>query len=492
MGPRRLLIALLLPLLVLAGGTPTRADPGEIGHDVSWPQCAGSLPKARYFAVVGVTRSLPFTKNECLGREVAWAATTGEWSLYANTANPGHTDPNWPAAGVGVCVRDTVDTDAGCAYEYGVASARFALDHALASLSGTNRDPRTVPWWLDVETYNDPWVASGLVNTAVIQGFADQLVLSGVREVGVYSTGYQWGVITGGYHRSNARSYRTSWGFPLRWALEDGPVWYGNVKGLDVAKQRCAEPSFTGGERLLAQFQTAESGVVYDFDYRCRDADRTRPTRALTGPVSRVTTTSSVPVTWAGADTGGSGLASFDLRAMAARYDGPFGSWAQPASTQRLFGTSLAGRAPAEGWTRCYQVRSRDGAGNTSAWTPSRCTAAPLDDRRFVASAGWTRSTTAGWFGGTSTTTTTLGATLRRSGLQTRRLHLLALRCPGCGRVGVYLGVDLLATVDLRADSTRLATIALPVFSLRATAVTVKVLTSGKTVRIDAIATSRA
>lgn len=493
MGRLRLLTAVLmvLPLLV-AGGPSAASATGEVGHDVSWPQCGGSLPKPRYFAVVGVTRSLPFTKNECLGTEVAWAAQTGEWSLYANTANPGWTDPHWPETGVGFCRNASTSTDLGCAYEYGSAAAAFALNHAWAALSGSGRDPTRVPWWLDVETYNDPWVGSGRANTAVIQGFADELVQNGVPEVGVYSTAYQWEVITGGYHRSNARSYRTAWGFPVQTALEDGPTWYGNVKGIDVAKQRCAEASFTGGERLLAQFLATENGVEYDFDYRCRDADRTRPTRAITGPASRVALTPSVPVTWAGADTGGSGLASFDLRAIKAPYDGGFGAWQLPAATTRLLGTSLNVRAPDQGWTQCFQVRSRDGAGNLSDWSPSRCTAVPLDDRRLLASPGWTRATTRGWFQGTSTATTQQGATLRRSGLQTKRLHLVALRCPTCGKVGVYLGTQLLATVDLASAVTTRAVVTLPVFSLREASVTVKVLSSGKTVRVDALASSRA
>lgn len=492
MGPARRLSALLTALLLAAGTVPARSAPGELGHDVSWPQCGGALPAPRYFAVVGVTHSLPFTRNTCLRDQVAWAAQTGEWSLYANTANPGHTDAHWPATGTGTCVAATVDSDAGCAYEYGRAAASFAVDHAVTSLAGSGHDPLGVVWWLDVEEFGDPWVGSGVVDTAVVQGFADRLHQLGVREVGVYSTAYQWQRITGGYHRTSARSYRVAWPFtPTSW-LEDGPTWYGNTKGLDVAKQRCAEPSFTGGERLLAQFQASEGGVVYDLDYRCRDADRVAPTRALTSPTSRVTLTSGIPVSWDGADTGGSGLASFDLRAVRAPYDGPFGAWQLPAATTRLLTRALTPRAPDPGWTQCFQVRSRDGAGNVSAWTPSRCTAVPLDDRRLLASSGWTRATTVGWFAGTSTATAQRGATLRRSGLQTRRLHLLALRCPTCGTVRVSLGGQPLGTVDLSGPTTTRVVVALPVVSLRTTSVTITVLSSGRLVRVDGLSTSRA
>jgi len=492
-GRLRLLTALLLLLpLLVAGAAPAASATGELGHDVSWPQCGNPLPQPRYFAIVGVTHSLPFTKNECLAGQVEWAARSGDWSLYANTANPGHTDPHWPETGVGYCRDSSTDSDLGCAYEYGSASAAFALSHAAVALAGSGRDPLKVTWWLDVETFGDPWVGSDLADTAVIQGFADELVQNGVPAVGVYSTGYQWGLITGGYHRANAAAYRRAWGFPLQTALEDGPVWFGNVQDLARAKTLCASDSFTGGEKLLAQFQSQEGGRTYDFDYRCADPDRVHPTRSLTAPTSRVTTTASVPVGWTGADAGGSGLASFDLRAITAPYDGPFGSWQLPAVTTRVLGRALSVRAPDQGSTRCFQVRSRDGAGNVSDWSPSRCTAVPLDDRRLAASAGWTRATTDGWFSGTSTVTTRQGATLRRSGLETKRLHLVALRCPTCGKVGIWLGTEPLTTVDLASPVTARSVIALPVLSLRDTSVTVKVLSSGRTVRIDGLATSRA
>jgi hypothetical protein len=115
----------------------------------------------------------------------------------------------------------------------------------------------------------------------------------------------------------------------------------------------------------------------------------------------------------------------------------------------------------------------------------------PLDDRALSGS-GWSRQSASGWFLSTYSSTTHQGATLTRTGLVTSRLHLIAQRCSTCGKVGVYLGSTLLATVDLHATSTYRALIALPRFSLRTTNVTLKVLTSGKPVRVDALVTSRA
>jgi hypothetical protein len=116
----------------------------------------------------------------------------------------------------------------------------------------------------------------------------------------------------------------------------------------------------------------------------------------------------------------------------------------------------------------------------------------PLDDRALAASTGWYRGTANGWYGGTFTSTTAYGATLTRTGAVTSRLHLLAMRCSTCGLVGVYVGSTLVQKVSLYASSTSVATIPLPVFSLRSGTVTVKVLSSGRTVRVDGLATSRA
>jgi hypothetical protein len=143
-----------------------------------------------------------------------------------------------------------------------------------------------------------------------------------------------------------------------------------------------------------------------------------------------------------------------------------------------------------QGWTTCVSVRSRDVAGNLSGWAQSRCTAVPLDDRA-LSGTGWVRGTASGWFLSTYSATTKLHATLTRTGLVTSRLNLVAQRCSTCGKVGVYLGSTYLTTVDLHAASTYRAVIALPRFSLRTTSVTLKVLTSGKPVRIDGLATSR-
>ena len=480
---------LLAPALVLAVPSPASAAVGEVGYDVSYPNCGQTLPTDGGFAIVGVNNGLPFSSNPCFATQVAWAQAKGEWALYANTANPGTASGNWPAAGTGFCT--TGGLDAGCAYEYGRKAAADAVSRAVTALGSA---ATSVTWWLDVEgarapvDYGNSWEDSGVVNAADLQGFVDGLRQAGVPEVGVYSTKLQWDDITyPGYRRATSASYRTQWPVGMAaFPLEDGPVWLAGATSLENAQAKCADASFTGGERLLVQFK-----LTFDNDYQCADPDVVAPTAVTTGPASLVSTASTIRVSWTGTDSGGSGLASYDLRTTRAPSDGSFGAWSEPLSMQRLLTTYKDVSRPAEGWTACFTSRTRDAAGNLSAWASAmRCTAVPLDDRRFAASTGWTRGTTSGWFNGTSTSTTRYGATLSRANLVTKRLHLLALRCPSCGKVGVYVGGKLVGTVSLASSTTSRVTVALPTFSLTRATVTLKVLTSGKLVRVDGLATS--
>jgi hypothetical protein len=483
-------IAILAALVAVSD--PAGAAAGDLGHDVSTPQCGGALPVSGVFGIVGVTSGLPFSLNSCLTTEGTWAVGTGQPMLYTNTANPGPSSGNWPKQPTGRCTSPATN-NAGCAYEYGRKAATDAVTKAATALSGV-LDPTTVTWWLDVEgsrTPNQPgnsWVGSGAVNAADIQGFVDGLREDGVPEVGIYSTAYQWNDITdGSYSRTTSATYRQSWGFSGVYPIEDGPVWFAGGTSATDAASLCGSASFTGGQRLLAQYPDAS----FDGDRRCADPDLTAPTASVTAPTNPVAQAYSFGGAWAGADTGGSGLATFDVRTTRVASNGTaFSPW--QTNFQRTTARSVSLSGTGQGWTTCVSVRSRDAAGNVSPWASSRCTAVPLDDRLLSASSSWSRASASGWFLSTYSVTTTYHATLTRTGLVTSRLNLIAQKCSTCGKVGVYLGSTLLTTVDLHATSTYRAVIALPRFSLRTTNVTLKVLTSGKPVRIDALASSRA
>jgi hypothetical protein len=218
--------------------------------------------------------------------------------------------------------------------------------------------------------------------------------------------------------------------------------------------------------------------------------DATPPTATLTAPGAPFTQTTSARVKWTG-DDAGTGVASWDIQWQRATYKSTFGAWSTP-DTFAANASSNGYTGLARGSDTCYRVRGTDSAGNTSAWSKSRCTAVLLDDRAFTASAGWSRIAGGGYYAGTASSTTRINATLTLVGAQLDRLAVLATTCPTCGLVGVYVKDALVGAVDLHAASTHeRQLLTLPAFGYRTGTVTLKVLTSGKLVRIDGVGTSR-
>jgi len=230
--------ALNQPIVAIAvGHTLDPYPPSANGSDISFPQCDGSLPPAGPgFGVVGVNDGRAFTDNPCLASEAPWAGS--ELSVYMNLNAP----PTGSTEGLTGPAGQCVGNDTGCiAYNYGFAAALDSFGYASAA--GVS----SVVWWLDIETAN-VWDTSLFNNQRTIQGAIDALTSEGV-VVGVYSTGYQWGLITGGY-------------------APGIPVWLATGAGYAAAVTGCqAGPGFTGGAVWLAQFQT--SGIAFDQDYAC-------------------------------------------------------------------------------------------------------------------------------------------------------------------------------------------------------------------------------
>ncbi|MDQ1684579.1 MAG: hypothetical protein QOC82_1316 [Frankiaceae bacterium] len=218
--------------------------------------------------------------------------------------------------------------------------------------------------------------------------------------------------------------------------------------------------------------------------------DTTAPTGSTTAPTLRLTTVAHVVATSTAADVG-SGVLNRDYRYRRAAYNAGFGPLVYPAGWQATTTSSVSVTA-AVGYTYCISVRVRDKAGNVSGWSAEKCTALALDDRALAAGTGWSRVTGTPFYLHTATSTTKLGATLTRTGLATDRLGLVATVCATCGKVAVYLNGKLFTTVSLVSTSTHYARlISLPTLSLRSATVTLKVVTSGKLVQIDGLASSR-
>jgi subtilisin family serine protease len=174
------------------------------------------------------------------------------------------------------------------------------------------------------------------------------------------------------------------------------------------------------------------------------------------GSTPKITLGTSVTLSYSGADVDGSGVTSYDVRHRSAPYNGGFGSYVYPNDATRDWTgtTATSVKLPVTaGHTYCLSVRSRDAAGNTSSWTAERCTTVALDDRA-LSGTGWSQVAWSGYYKGSASTATSAGAVLARSGVQTRRISLVATTCSTCGSVGVYWNGTLLKQVSLVSSTT--------------------------------------
>lgn len=210
------------------------------GYDVSWPQCGKSYPSNPAFGIVGASDGLAYSDNPCLASELAWAAKGRRpAALYMNTADPGSQSTHWTTSGPKACSGTSVDM--GCAYNYGWNAAQHALSYATTQSSAA----ATAAWWLDIETGNT-WSTNTAVNNADIQGMVDYFQSQSVT-VGVYSTSYQWGQITGGESLAV-------------------PNWVAGASRAAQASRWCsASYSFTGGAVKLVQYPSGS----FDGDVAC-------------------------------------------------------------------------------------------------------------------------------------------------------------------------------------------------------------------------------
>ena len=248
------------------------------GWDVSWPQCTtrgattSNLPTGGAFAVVGLTRSNPFTDNECFAAQWAWASSLpGEPSVYVNVDAPGVRDRSRPGQLVWEEVCGTGTATSACGQQYGQRIAAYVLERLPTTPSGGR--PMV---WLDVEgpyangpywqrsttDPNDPLVQANpnavAVNRAVISGVVGTLRTAGYR-VGVYSdrgtvegTSNDWTAITGD------------------WSLPHLQNWV--FRSTDADPRTVCGPanSFSSGPVVMAQVQPATNpGVAYDVNGLC-------------------------------------------------------------------------------------------------------------------------------------------------------------------------------------------------------------------------------
>jgi len=229
-----------------------------VGYDISYPQCGTRLPTGQYFGIVGVNGGTAAVENPCLAGQLTWAKNSKNGSnqdkvqLYVNTANPGEVIDQvttWPTSSssenpFGAC--DGTNTVA-CSWQYGwnrsvVTYNQYFLPAAQAS--GISTSASSYLWWLDVETMNT-WQSGSTDalnrNVATLEGMAAYYQSQNAR-VGLYTTSYQWGVITGNFIGTNSN-------------LNGLPNWRPSGSSLSNAVTNCSvAPLTAGGYISLTQY----------------------------------------------------------------------------------------------------------------------------------------------------------------------------------------------------------------------------------------------
>ena len=174
-----------LDLAHLVEHNPYRS--GQVGFDISYPNCARPPPETQSFTVIGLNAGRPFTTNPCFAGE--WAAAGPPRSVYINTAySPTlarHITPDCAAAANAKGFRPP----ARRAYAVGCSEAAAALEQ----LGGTTAEAV----WLDIEPGNS-WSSRRMLNAAAIKGILEHLLtMSPPPIVGIYSNQTYWQQIVG-------------------------------------------------------------------------------------------------------------------------------------------------------------------------------------------------------------------------------------------------------------------------------------------------------
>jgi hypothetical protein len=210
----------------------------------------------------------------------------------------------------------------------------------------------------------------------------------------------------------------------------------------------------------------------------------------FTAPARRYVVSTVVPVAWSSTDDR-SGVGAYAVRVKTAAAAGAFGGYRVAFASTTLSEDTFAGQA---GHSYCFVAMATDRWENASAWSGPRCVTVPIDERSFTTSAGWTRERAPGFYLQTALASTTRGATLTRSGLNARRIRVVAETCPGCGRVQVLWNGRIVAAFDLVTGTTLhrhlTAELDLPAVSTNGT-LQIRVASARRPVVIDGVAVTR-
>jgi hypothetical protein len=248
--------------------------------------------------------------------------------------------------------------------------------------------------------------------------------------------------------------------------------------------------SGSGGERrgslVAGGAATRLSGTVRIDTVDPASAQGRAPAR-----VSDTSPTSRFRVAWSGSEAG----LRYDVDVERYVVTSGRGAWGAPRrwlTATRATSAVYAGTpyASAPGTLLRFRVTARDAAGNGRT-ALSGTTVVPYDDRAGAvrASTGWSTATSSDRYGGSSRVASANGRTLTFAGSMSR-FEVVGDRCPSCGRFRLVVDGRAGPVIDTRAGTTSrravLTAVTLP--RGRHTVSVVVVGTTGRSVRVDALA----
>jgi len=168
---------------------------------------------------------------------------------------------------------------------------------------------------------------------------------------------------------------------------------------------------------------------------------------SLTVPkfASDVSKVSAVTIKWGGTDSGGSGVAGYDVEYKIGS-SGAWKSWkSATGATSALFGSSA-------GNTYYFRARTIDRAGNKGAFSAAKSVVIPRDQGAMKFSKGWsTKKGTSLWKGSAKYTSRKgASASFKYTG---KDVYLLVTKSANRGRFRVYVNGTYVRTIDTRSST---------------------------------------
>lgn len=250
-----------------------------------------------------------------------------------------------------------------------------------------------------------------------------------------------------GIYGSRASTIADVASLPAHGQVSPDVVWVATASGQAQTASLPPLANGTWSGKRLNQFNLGVTrtygGASINIDESAVDDfvwDTTAPT--VTMPtIAPATAKAKLSVDWTGADTGGSGVAHYQVRTKDVGFGRSLGKWSKAKTVSAsVRHTRLSG-----GEQYCLQVRATDRAGNTSGWSRTVCTTRYADDRRLSASKGWHKAHNAAAYA-----RTTMVAKHKRLTLSTGKVHArsIGVLLHGTGTVNVLIGHRKVGTVS--------------------------------------------